>query len=242
MSDFYSMLSRHYDVLFPENPATAAFLAAGLAPEAHLLDLACGTGTYVLSLANRGFAVEGVDLDRGMIAQATAKAAGSSARFTVADMLAIDRLFPGRRFDRIYCIGNSIVHLPDRETVAVLIGKCRALLASGGSLVIQIVNFDRVLDRNVTTLPSLDRPAHGVSLSRRYIIAEDRSTVDFVTELTASGETASNAVRLLAFRSEELAALMKAAGFSPVDCFGGFDGALFDKGASMGLVARGRVG
>lgn len=242
MADFYTMLSRWYDVLFPGNAAAVGFLTGGLDDGAHVLDLACGTGTYALALAGRGFQVEGVDFDASMIDLAKEKAAHAEVSFAAADMLDIGSLFRDRRFDLIYSVGNSIVHLPDRAAVASLIRKCRELLAADGSLVFQIVNFDRVLDYGVTTLPPLNRSEHGVSLTRTYEISKDGSSVDFVTALSVDGAVFDNRVRLLALRQSEIAEMFADAGFARTEWFGGFDGAPFEKASSPALIVRGRLG
>src|SRR5512136_1188758 len=41
-----------------------------LKPSATILDVGCGTGRHAIELARRGFAVTGVDLSSGMLAEA----------------------------------------------------------------------------------------------------------------------------------------------------------------------------
>jgi SAM-dependent methyltransferase len=67
-----------------------------------LLDVACGTGLY-LSELQRTFAVEGLDLDPGMLAVAREKC--PDIPLHEADMVEFDL---GRRFDALICLGSSI--------------------------------------------------------------------------------------------------------------------------------------
>ena len=59
-----------------------------LKPEQKLLDLCCGTGRYSLALAQRGFAVTGLDLSSSLIdfAKKRSKELGVKVDFIVRDM------------------------------------------------------------------------------------------------------------------------------------------------------------
>lgn len=101
--------------------AEAEWLSALIGHRAHdatLLDVACGTGAYLVPF-RRHYAVEGVDLDAGMLAIARRKL--PDVRFRLADMAEFDL---GRRFGVVVCLGSSIGYaktLPGlRRTVANL--------------------------------------------------------------------------------------------------------------------------
>lgn len=70
---------------------------------ATILDVGCGTGRHAVELARRGYAVTGVDLSAGMLAEAeqAAKAAGVSVEWVQAN--ATTFAFPGR-FDAAICL------------------------------------------------------------------------------------------------------------------------------------------
>ena len=67
-----------------------------------LLDVACGTGAYLMHLRTR-YTVEGVDLDPGMLAVARQKL--PDVPLHQADLVGFDL---GRRFDAVLCLGSSI--------------------------------------------------------------------------------------------------------------------------------------
>jgi ubiquinone/menaquinone biosynthesis C-methylase UbiE len=71
-------------------------------PARTLLDVACGTGLYLAELQPT-FAVEGLDLDSGMLAVAREKC--PDIPLHQADMIEFDL---GHRFDALICLGSSI--------------------------------------------------------------------------------------------------------------------------------------
>lgn len=90
-AEMYNAFSANYDY-FVDWPGRLAvelpFIEQQLKAVAArgVLDVACGTGKHALALAERGYAVVGVDLSSGMIerARANAAAAGVDVRFEVA--------------------------------------------------------------------------------------------------------------------------------------------------------------
>ena len=81
-----------------------------------ILDLACGTGEYSISLAHLGYQVTGVDISEHMIAYAKEKAIKENVNvnFEIDDML---NLSSENRYEGIICIGNALVHLNSDEDV-----------------------------------------------------------------------------------------------------------------------------
>jgi SAM-dependent methyltransferase len=68
-----------------------------------ILDVGCGTGRHAVELARRGFAVTGIDLSAGMLAQARARAeaAGVSVVWRQVDAAACST---DRQFDAVICL------------------------------------------------------------------------------------------------------------------------------------------
>ncbi len=235
--EFYDVLSRYYDRVFPMEGEILAFLRRRFAGRSPLLDVACGTGTYALELAAEpGRVVAGVDLDETMIASAREKAAsrglGDRAFFAAGDMLDLEaalRSLPGPAaggFAGLSCIGNSLVHLADRSGVGRALTGFAGVLAPGGRLLLQIINFDRVLKKNLRELPTLR--GEGVEFVRRYLPAGDRDHVVFETDLVVSGgreEKYTRGVKLLILRGEDLADAAEKAGFRNPVLYGSFGGA-----------------
>jgi len=231
--DFYESISAYYDHIFPVDPQTVRFLAGFARPGSRVLDLACGTGGHAVALARLGHRVTGVDLGAAMVRLAQAKAAdggfqgGAGPEFRVMDMReAARRLEPG--FVLVYCVGNSLVHLESEQAIAAVLADCRSLLEPGGALVVQILNYDRILSLRILELPTLVSENPPLKFVRRYDYAPADRVVQFRTELTVrepGGErTVANTVALWILKRETLERLTRAAGFSRLRLHGGFGG------------------
>ena len=219
----YDDLSVVYDIVFPENTQATGFLSKGLVPGSHILDLACGTGNYTHALTQKGHDVYGIDLDELMIQAAKRKYPDKSGNFFKGDMLCIDSIFEEQSFDMIYCIGNSLVHLPDREAIRKLAVKVFDLLNDNGMFIIQIVNYDRIVRLRIDSLPPIEREKEGVSFIRNYTFDNGQEYVHFNTELCYDDEKIANSVKLVALQSEDLTDIVKSAGFTEVQLFGSYD-------------------
>lgn len=112
-------------------------LAAVDATGDRVLDLACGEGTFAVSVAEQGYDVVGVDASERMIALAREQAAerGVAVDFRVADVREAD---PSRRFDVVTCWFDSVNHLLDVGAVRSLFETAHGALASGGTFVFDV--------------------------------------------------------------------------------------------------------
>ena len=191
---YYEAIARHYDEIFPINPVALALMKelAGSSPT-HILDIACGNAAYATALSSDGYLVEGVDLDAGMIRAAQGKKSSQkkrepdaasvrhetealarenvqpdtdSPRLLQGDMLHLDSLgLTSPQF--AYCIGNSLVHLSDYKQVGAFLEQVYNLLQPNGHLLIQILNYNRILHDHVMKLPDIRR-ADGSLLFERF--------------------------------------------------------------------------
>ncbi len=103
-----------------------------LASGASILDVGCGTGRHSVELARRGYAVTGVDLSAGMLAQAAeaAQKAGVQVEWVHSDAT---RFVSSKQFDAAICLCEGAFGLlgsgddPIAHPSAVLRNVCRAL-------------------------------------------------------------------------------------------------------------------
>jgi glycine/sarcosine N-methyltransferase len=137
-------------------------------------------------------------------------------------------LDPG--FDLVFCIGNSLVHLESDEQIGRLLEDCRSLLRPEGALVVQIINYDRILAEGLTGLPTLRVRDDAATLEflRNYELDPAGRVVIFRTELRAGRGADQRVIRnqipLRIVTREQLTRLVRAAGFQSLELFGGFDG------------------
>jgi 2-polyprenyl-3-methyl-5-hydroxy-6-metoxy-1,4-benzoquinol methylase len=238
---FYKELSKVYDIVFPKDDNTLKFLCKNLRGNSKILDLACGTGTYSIALALKGHRVDGIDLGEEMIELAKGKG-GLYANFQVGDMTRIKDIYTNEKYDLVYCIGNSIVHLKNKEKIEEFIKDIYDMLSDESALVIQIVNYDRIIKHNVKALPTIERKEKGVSFIRNYNYKEEEEKVEFQTELiiskTDKEEKYENTVDLIALKKDEIKDMFEKTGFKDINIYGGFLEEEFNE-ESFALVIKG---
>ncbi len=100
-------------------------------PDAHILDLGCGTGLHAVRLAELGHKVIGLDKSESAIDHAKSKAHGKeNVRFDVAD-IENEQFHKYGIQDLVISLGNTISHL-GRHSLIPLFDKVRRNLAPGG--------------------------------------------------------------------------------------------------------------
>ena len=220
----YDDFADHYDQVFPLKEEVVAFLADLVASPKDLLDLGCATGALCLALSRLGHRVTGLDRDERMVARAREGAAGAGleVEFRAAPMEEAGELFRGRRFDLASCLGNTLVHLSSPGAVGAFLQDLRSLLAPGGLLVVQIVNYRRILAGGIGELPPIENDR--VRFRRVYRRDREPGRLLFETELLVkgSGRVVRGAVPLLPLRPAELERLLAEAGFALQGRWAGF--------------------
>ena len=112
------------------------------------LDVACGTGLHAVLLAAAGVRVTAGDLSEAMLDHARRRASdeGVYVRWVRSPMQQIDRHVDGP-FDVIFCLGNSLPHLLEDADLDAAAAAFAGLLADGGLVAIQLLNYPRILAR-----------------------------------------------------------------------------------------------
>lgn len=220
---FYEILEKHYDYIFPFQNSTYDFIREGLNPQDKVLDVACGTGSYTIALRKEGILSCGLDLEESMIriAEKKAEEQGIQGDFIVSNMLDMDLVHEGG-LRRIFIIGNSLVHLNSLNQIKSFITTAINLLNEDGDLVIQIINYDRILKEHIDHLPTIHVPDIGLTFKRNYTYDAEAHLIDFSSQLTLQGETEEASVLLFPLKSEELVHLLMEAGFEEIHLYGSF--------------------
>lgn len=235
---FYEEISKYYDYIFPTGEEQVRFLneVVGTAPK-KVLDIACGTGGYAIALANQGYKVTAVDLDSEMIKQLDNKTKNNNnpVNFMQANMLDLETKFT-EKFNLAFCIGNSIVHLENLQKIKEFINSTKKLMESDGSLVIQIINFDRILLRDIKNLPLLEDRGIGLTFERNYNYNKSSNTIYFNTKLSVDGKVFENEIPLYPLLQDELMKAVLDAGYKKIKLFGDFNASEYDKYNSYMLV------
>jgi SAM-dependent methyltransferase len=109
----------------------------GIGTSKRLLDLGCGTGAHALRLAQRGYAVVGVDRSAEMLAQARVKLTpdNNAIEFREADICKLDL---GKRFDAALMMFTVLGYqLTDADLMGAL-SSVRRHLGPGGLLIFDV--------------------------------------------------------------------------------------------------------
>lgn len=219
--DFYRALSEYYDEIFPLKGAQKSFLHDYLNQESltSVLDIGCGTGTLALELNQTGIKVLGVDLSEEMIEISRKKAqeTGSTALFSLADMRDLGSIT--EQFDGIVCIGNTLAHVSGE-------GELKQVLTQFGEkgthLLLQTVNYDRILAKQVKELPVI-KTAH-LTFYRFYTHRPDgKLDFDMQIEFPDTSQVISGVNLLFPIKCDILKKALLESGWEVSGLWGNFD-------------------
>lgn len=232
-----------------EAPFLRALLAR--APQKSVVDLGCGTGEHVAFLAAEGCRAVGIDRSEDMLEAARSHERAGHARFVQADLLEAARALGDEPpFGLAICLGNVLPHLESDEDAARLLAEVARLLVPGGLLLVQILNYERILGQGVRALPVDVRPGEAddeeIVFLRLMKPAQPGRILFFPTTLLLRPGAqdpvevrTSRRVELRAWSRADLEPLLAAAGFTPTwhgDMAGGpFEGA---RSPDLVVVAR----
>ncbi|MEU6501153.1 methyltransferase domain-containing protein [Streptomyces californicus] len=225
----------------PARAESAAALVDGsplldFPPGTRVLDLCCGPGLFVVPLAARGYEVTGVDLSPSMLerARAACDAAGAKARLERADMLTYRE---PEAFDVVLNVFTSFGYFEAAEDNLRVLRNARESLAPGGRLLVDVMGKE-VLAGWIGRPKAVDLPDGSYVVQRDTVLDSwRRLRTDWTLVRGTTARTAS--ITSWLYSAAELHALFEEAGFTDVECFGGFDASGYDQESDR-LVVRGR--
>jgi len=127
-----------------------------------------------------------------------------------------------QKFDEIFCIGNTLVHLENLDEVETFIVQCYEMLNTGGEFIVQIVNYDRMIREEIKELPVIEDLDTGLKFIRTYEYGMEHVLFKGVIELP-SGEKYEAENKLLPIGETELMSCLRIAGFTHIDLYGSFE-------------------
>lgn len=148
----YDSFSAEYDVMVSwpgrlerESPFLAAELSRVGARR--VLDVGSGTGWHAIHLAGLGYETVGVDPSIEMVRRAEVNAQGlPNLRFVQAGFGGLAGALDGT-FDAVLCLGNTLPHALGQEGLLLALADMASMLRTGGALIVQQLNYDRILSR-----------------------------------------------------------------------------------------------
>jgi cyclopropane fatty-acyl-phospholipid synthase-like methyltransferase len=233
-----------YDLVHGEfaPPETLAFYEDKIALYGSpVLELACGSGAYVIPLAEKGISIIGVDISDEMLSRAKEKAA---ARNVAVDLRKSDiRDFElNQKFPLILLPGNSLQHLLTRQDVEKCFAAVKRHLTPNGRFVVEVFNpsvkiLSRKPDENVLD-SEYETPEGKMTLTGKvnYDAATQINHINWNYQNQATGKSKQFAFTMRQFFPQELDALLHYNGFQIEQKFGNRDGSPFESGSPRQIV------
>lgn len=223
--DFYNMLKKYYDEIFPFSTETYNFLKQFVNEWGNVLDIGSATGKYISHFRDDGYHAIGLDKFDFSV---------KSNDLVLGDMANLP--FKENSFDFIYSIGNTLVHAKTRGEFADIILNCMKLLKPGGKFLFQILNYDRILDNNIKQLP--DITTENLRF-QRYYEYENESKIIFkgILRFSNSNQEYESEIPIIPIRMDEVKWVAGKSKANFVQFFGDFSGKKFFKPESFMLIA-----
>jgi ubiquinone/menaquinone biosynthesis C-methylase UbiE len=221
--DFYTSIHSWYDQIFPYQEIQRTFvLKHGSDPGWTLADAGCGTGKLLLNLSKDFGTLIGLDPDGSMLRIAEEQALEKKVPLDLrrAGMLDLTRELSENSLHRLVCFGNTLPHLASIDEVGEFIRQAAWVLKPGGKFLLQVINYERIIDNHLDGLPALEN--ENVIFERKYIYPENPVHVAFRTKLTikSTSEVIENEVPLLAIRPHKIRKILEDQGFSDIIEYG----------------------
>jgi len=147
----------------------------------------------------------------------------NTVNFIQMDMKRIGAFFKVHSFNLILCFGNTLVHLTDFSEIESFCREARRLLKEGGKFLLQILNYDHILDHNVKRLPLIEN--NHITFERYYEYDNIKNLIRFRTILTVKerDRRMENEILLYPVRKHELDEALRNSGFTDISFYGDFD-------------------
>lgn len=203
-----------------------------------VLDVACGTGRHAAMFHSWGLHVAGADISRQMIARARAKfGEPNGLRWLVQGF---DEPVQTREpFDAAICVGNSLALADNMTTVKKAVGNLLAAVRQNGLVVLHVLNLWRLPDG-----PCQWQKCKNATLERGDVLiikgvhrAGSRGYMDLiVTQMDAPAGMWNESIPFLGIEGGELERMVREAGASNIQFFGGYSNEPYDREKSVDLI------
>jgi SAM-dependent methyltransferase len=229
----------NYDIEDSSDTGVAFYSALAQESGGPVLEIACGTGRVSIPIARLGFAVTGLDIVPGMLAQARSKSSGLPVRWVEGDGRTFDL---GEQFRLVFLTGNAFQAFLTNADQAALLQRVRAHLHDEGLFAFETRNprwarleagneEEEGLFANLETRVEEEEGQSYTDSSRRIVRVSRTQAYDHVAQIlhwTAyrrwrEGDQEQTRVTRIAVRftfPQELAALLHYNGFTILRQYG----------------------
>jgi SAM-dependent methyltransferase len=242
--EFYSNLADFYDQMTDLNTRLQKWESVfrqffDTYPSNSVLDIGCGTGIHLMVLRRLGIPAIGMDISISMLQKA--RNHFQTYQYKIPIFAADLSNIPLKResyFDTIICLGNTIPHITEPKILERIFKEHGQLLHSGGILVLQLLNYTRILKQRKRLIKATHSPDR--SMIRFYDFLDPLLQFN-VVEIKQEGHVNWNSVPLYPYQYHELQEYLQMAGFSIIEFYSSLTMQPFDPHISNDLVVVARL-
>ncbi len=205
----------------------------------NILEFGCGTGSAAVGLSLEEYDVTAVDLSADMLKSARNKARKyiCKTQFKKGDITTIDLR---AKFDLLICLGNTMPLIYKLPAARRLFANFARHLNPGGTLIIQQLNYDRILKDRPGTF-AVDHSGDSIRIKQyKY----GKTLIEFVVSILDLNRIPprvhTSKSRIRPWRKNDLLMELKNAGFYKLRAYGDYHSSKFDL-KSKDLVVAGRM-
>lgn len=152
LSPVYAWMAGGAEAAIAAGSSELAELNLGLAPGVRVVDLGCGFGMHAIPLARAGARVLAVDTSTQLLAE-LARLAGDLEIETVQDDLLSFRAHLREQAAAVFCMGDTLTHLPEHTNLDFLVQEVAEVLAPGGCVVLSFRDYSQPLLEDQRFIP-----------------------------------------------------------------------------------------
>lgn len=245
-NDLYKNIAEDYAKIIPwharlnrEGPFIESQLKSVNAKK--ILDSSCGTGHHAEYFCEKGFDVYGVDPSSSMLEEASERV--DKSKLHLGYLNDLPTIFSETLFDATLILGNSLVHLIEKDELIAGLNSIKETLKQKGAFIAQVLNYESLLIRRPEALPVLrtTTPRGEIMLLRLYdytgknivfrIIRMERVFEDWTIQDQAS--------TIHPWTRNELVEACIHVGFTSIESYGAYTGESYSAHSSdLILVAK----
>lgn len=201
------------------------------------IDAGCGTGFHSLLLSRLNVKVTAVDLSREMLTRVKKHSRSYGLPITTVQSSFADLSEHIQTpVDGIFCMGNALAHNRTKKENLLCLANFHSLLRPRGVLVVQLLNYDRIVQTKEKVLHSRESDGHRYIRSYRYHGKSIKFMIDIETPKGKRSGRRTLSIPLHPLRSNELLSLLLQAGFSGRMQFGSIAKDPFSPASSRDLI------
>ncbi|MFH0988422.1 MAG: class I SAM-dependent methyltransferase [bacterium] len=248
IQEFYNNLASSYDEMtgfeqrfIKERPFFRLFVERYRIQKA--LDLGCGTGFHTLLLAQLGVIMTGVDVSEEMIAIAEkhSKNLGLKATFIHSTLQHVNGVVR-KQFDAVFILGNTLPHLHPAQELVEVLHSLRNLIKPGGMVMIQNLNYDRILKERKAIQAIKQQGEKTFKRSYKYRGDSILFKVSIHDKLHDVPRESESTLTLYPLLERDLRNVLDQAGFCEIESYGSIAFEAYEQYSSKDLVVIAKNG